>query len=96
VGGRRAARAATAIFRRRAAGTGTTPGDRGFALLFVLWTMVLLSLIGTRIASSGRAVAQLATSHALCEGVVPNLESSVCIQSLCPARRRSERPIPIV
>jgi len=34
--------------------------QRGFALLLVLWTMVLLSLIGTRIAASGRAEAQLA------------------------------------
>lgn len=36
--------------------------DRGFALLLVLWTMVLLSLIGTRIAASGRAEAQLAAN----------------------------------
>jgi len=32
----------------------------GFALLLVLWTMVLLSLIGTRIAATGRMEAQLA------------------------------------
>jgi len=36
--------------------------DRGFALLLVLWTMVLLSLIETRIAASGRAQAQLAAN----------------------------------
>jgi general secretion pathway protein K len=36
--------------------------DRGFALLLVLWTLVLLSLIGTRIAASGRAEAQLAAN----------------------------------
>lgn len=36
--------------------------ERGFALLLVLWAMVLLSLIGTRIAASGRAEAQLAAN----------------------------------
>ncbi len=36
--------------------------ERGFALLLVLWTMVPLSLIGTRIAASGRAQAQLAAN----------------------------------
>ena len=35
---------------------------RGFALVLVLWTMVLLSFIGTRIASSGRMEAQLAAN----------------------------------
>ena len=34
----------------------------GFALLLVLWTMVLLSLIGTRIATTGRVEAQLAAN----------------------------------
>jgi len=34
----------------------------GFALLLVLWTMVLLSLIGTRIAATGRVEAQLAAN----------------------------------
>lgn len=34
--------------------------DRGFALLLVLWTMVLLALLVTHIASNGRAEAQLA------------------------------------
>ena len=37
-------------------------GDRGFALLLVLWTMVLLALIATRIAAAGRAEAQLAAN----------------------------------
>lgn len=43
---------------------GGTAGSRqgGFALLLVLWTMVLLSLIGTRIASTGRTEAQLAAN----------------------------------
>ena len=36
--------------------------DRGFALLLVLWTVVLLSLIGTRIAASGRTEALLAAN----------------------------------
>lgn len=36
--------------------------QRGFALLLVLWAMVLLSLIGTRIAASGRAEVQLAAN----------------------------------
>ena len=36
--------------------------QRGFALLLVLWAMVLLSLIGARIAASGRAEAQLAAN----------------------------------
>ena len=35
---------------------------RGFALVLVLWTMVLLSFIGTRIAASGRMEAQLAAN----------------------------------
>lgn len=34
----------------------------GFALLLVLWTMVLLSLIGSRIAATGRTEAQLAAN----------------------------------
>ncbi len=34
--------------------------DRGFALLLVLWTMVLLALLVTHIAANGRAEAQLA------------------------------------
>jgi len=43
--------------------SGSTGGrERGFALLLVLWTMVLLSLIGTRIAAGGRAEAQLAAN----------------------------------
>ena len=36
--------------------------QRGFALLLVLWAMVLLSLIGARIAACGRAEAQLAAN----------------------------------
>ncbi len=42
--------------------TGAAARQRGFALLIVLWTMVLLSLIGSRIAASGRAEAQLAAN----------------------------------
>lgn len=38
------------------------PGDRGFALLIVLWAMVLLALLGTRIAASGRVEMQLVTN----------------------------------
>lgn len=41
---------------------GAAARQRGFALLLVLWTMVLLSLIGSRIAASGRAEAQLAAN----------------------------------
>ena len=41
---------------------GSPARQRGFALLIVLWTMVLLSLIGSRIAASGRAEAQLAAN----------------------------------
>ena len=36
--------------------------QRGFALLLVLWTMVLLALLGSRIAASGRAQAQIAAN----------------------------------
>ena len=36
--------------------------DRGFALLIVLWSMVLLALLGTRIAASGRVEMQVATN----------------------------------
>ena len=42
--------------------TGAPERQHGFALLLVLWTMVLLSLIGSRIAASGRAEAQLAAN----------------------------------
>jgi general secretion pathway protein K len=37
----------------------TTSGERGFALLIVLWTMVLLALVATRVAASGRTEAQV-------------------------------------
>jgi len=37
-------------------------GDRGFALLIVLWTMTLLALLGTRIAAAGHVEVQLATN----------------------------------
>ena len=43
---------------RRAA----TTRDRGFALLIVLWTMVLLALLVTRITASGRTEAQVAAN----------------------------------
>lgn len=36
--------------------------DRGFALLIVLWSMVLLALLGTGIAATGRTDAQLAAN----------------------------------
>ena len=36
--------------------------DRGFALLLVLWTMVLLALLTTRITASGRTEAQVAAN----------------------------------
>ena len=36
------------------------PGDRGFALLIVLWWTVLLALLGAQLASSGRLDAQRA------------------------------------
>jgi len=36
--------------------------DRGFALLIVLWTIVLLALLATRIAASGRSEMQLAAN----------------------------------
>ena len=37
-------------------------GERGFALLLVLWTLVLLSLIVTGMVSAGRVEAQLASN----------------------------------
>ena len=39
---------------------GGQPGDRGFALLIVLWWTVLLAMLGTQLASSGRLDAQRA------------------------------------
>jgi general secretion pathway protein K len=37
-------------------------GDRGFALLIVLWAMVLLALLGTQVTGAGRAETRLATA----------------------------------
>ena len=37
-------------------------GEQGFALLTVLWTLVLLSVLGTRMIAVGRTEAQLASS----------------------------------
>lgn len=42
--------------------TGAAARQQGFALLLVLWTMVLLSMVGSRIAANGRAEAQLAAN----------------------------------
>ena len=39
-----------------------TSGDQGFALLIVLWTMVLLALLSAQITGAGRAEAQLAAA----------------------------------
>lgn len=39
-----------------------SPRERGFALLIVLWSMALLSLIGTRITAAGHAETRLATN----------------------------------
>lgn len=36
--------------------------DRGFALLIVLWTLVLVSLIATQVTASGRGAVQVATN----------------------------------
>jgi len=41
---------------------GRRPADRGFALLIVLWAVVLLALLATRIAASGRSEMQLAAN----------------------------------
>jgi general secretion pathway protein K len=38
------------------------PADRGFALLIVLWAMVLLALLGTQVTGAGRAETRLATA----------------------------------
>ncbi|MBV9812129.1 MAG: general secretion pathway protein GspK [Acetobacteraceae bacterium] len=35
------------------------PGDRGFALLIVLWTLVLITLVVTQLGATGRSEAQL-------------------------------------
>jgi len=37
-------------------------GERGFALLIVLWTLVLASLIGTQVTAAGRGEVQLAAN----------------------------------
>ena len=66
----------------------TTARERGFALLIVLWTVVLLALLVTQLTASGRAEAQLAfnlraaavaeaaADGALSEGVFHALDSS--------------------
>ena len=38
------------------------PGDRGFALLLVLWTMALLSLLAAQVTGAGRAETRLAAA----------------------------------
>ena len=38
------------------------PADRGFALLVVLWTLVLMSLIATQVTASGRGAVQVASN----------------------------------
>ncbi len=43
-------------------GTGEWSRQKGFALLLVLWTMVLLALIATRMAATGRTGTQLASN----------------------------------
>lgn len=43
-------------------GHGDAGRERGFALLLVLWTMVLLALLGTRLAASARTEAALAAN----------------------------------
>ncbi len=65
-----------------------TARERGFALLIVLWTVVLLALLVTQLTASGRAEAQLAfnlraaavaeaaADGALSEGVFHALDSS--------------------
>ena len=45
--------------------SGTTrsgAGERGFAVLIVLWAMVLLSLVATRVTASGRSAVQVASN----------------------------------
>jgi len=39
-----------------------TPDDQGFALLIVLWSLVLLSLLAAQVTSAGRAEARLAAA----------------------------------
>jgi general secretion pathway protein K len=40
----------------------TRPAERGFALLVVLWTLVLVSLIATQVTASGRGAVQVASN----------------------------------
>jgi len=49
----------------RRAGSARAPGNRrGFALLIVLWTLVLLSLLVTHLSATGRSEARIASNYA--------------------------------
>ncbi len=65
--------------------------ERGFALLLVLWAMVLLALIGSRIAASGRAEAQLAANvrdAAVTEAAADGAVQEAAFHLLDPTVRR--------
>ena len=56
---------------------GSDPGERGFALLIVLWSLVLLAFLGSQMAAAGRGETQLsanlrngAVAEAAAEGAV--------------------------
>ena len=51
--------------------------QRGFALLLVLWTVVLLALLGTQITASGRTEAQLADNIAMAAAAEAEADGAV-------------------
>jgi general secretion pathway protein J len=72
-----AARVSRPVVRRSMAAPSQRNADQGFALLIVLWWTVLLTLLGTQLASSGRLEAQragnlraAAAAEAAAEGVL--------------------------
>ena len=74
------------------------PRQRGFALLLVLWTMVLLALLGSRIAASGRAQAQIAANvrdQAVTEAAADGAVQEAAFHLLdAPARRWAADAVP--
>jgi general secretion pathway protein K len=72
--------------------------QRGFALLLVLWTMVLLALLGSRIAANGRAQAQIAANvrdQAVAEAAADGAVQEAAFHLLdAPSRRWAADAIP--
>jgi len=64
------------------------PMTRGFALLIVLWTMVLLALLVSQISAAGRSEAELATNlrgSAVAEAAADGAEATALFRYLDPS-----------